>query len=324
MTNEMIIQTISNIMEIFTETPYSHQAFVETLEIIKNYIRDGDITIYGRENGIISRIATTLLDADELRCLDQLILPLSPTSDIIHLEDRREGVTDMLYVPLNYGSATGIMVYEKYSGLIDMVTKEESMLFHVLSICMAAYIQHRELRRNFYIDSLTGIPDQNYFLLCMAKMKNDNLSQWILVTRITDYCSQVQMLGSKNWNAMIMEIAELLRRNGKTYRIGIDTFATAISGNKSDAYEIVMGLKEKMRSKYDFKMLLLDILLYDDLLVVIEREMARCRQGTVHIPSQENSSIMDIFKEKPKKKYQKPSMASKILDSTDIDLFDLL
>ena len=93
---------------------------------------------------------------------------------------------------------------------------------------------------------------------------------------------------------------------------------------RSEAYETVIGLKENLRTKYDFKMLLLDVLFYDDLLPVIEREMAKCRQGAVYIPRQEDSSIMDIFQEKSKKKYQKPSMASKILDSTEIDLFDLL
>lgn len=320
MTNDMIMQTISNIIEVFTEAPYSHQSFVEALEIIKNYIQEGDITIYGRENGIVSRIATTLIDMDELRCLDRIILSASPSADIIHLEEQREGVTDMLYVPLNYGKSAGIMVYEKYGGQIDMVTKEENLLFHVLSVCLAIYIQYREIRRNFYMDSLTGLPDQNYFLLCMDKIKKDSLSQWILVTRIVDYNSQIQIIGSKNWNSVVTEVAELLRHNNKTYRIGNDTFATIISGTKSEAYESVISLKEKLYSKYDFKMLLLDILLYDDLLAVIEREITKCRQGTVFIPNQEDSSIMDIFKAKSKKKYQKSSMALKILDSTDIDL----
>mgnify|MGYP003299504095 CR=1 FL=1 len=324
MTNDMIMQTISNIMEIFTEAPYSHQSFVEALEIIKNYIQEGDITIYGKDNEIVSRIATTLIDMDELRCLDRIILSAPPSADISHLGDRREGVTDMLYVPLNYGNSAGIMVYEKYSGQIDMVTKEENLLFHVLSVCLAIYIQHREIRRNFYMDSLTGLPDQNYFLLCMDKMKTDSLSQWILVTRIVDCSSQIQIMGSKNWSSLVTEVAELLRSSNKTYRIGCDTFATVISGSKSEAYETVISLKEKLRSKYDFKMLLLDILLYDDLLAVIEKEIIKCRQGTVLIPDKEDSSILDIFKPKSKKKYQKPSMASKILDSTDIDLFDLL
>lgn len=324
MTNDMIMQTISNIMEVFSESPYSHQSFVETLEIIKNYIQEGDITIYGRENGTVNRIATSLIDADELRCLDQIILNISQPTDIIHLQERRESVTDMIYVPLTYGNSTGALVYEKYNSQIDMVTREENLLFHVLSVCLATYMQHREIRRNFYMDSLTGLPDQNYFLLCMDKMKKDNFSQWILVTRITDYSSQIQVIGSKNWNSTVTEVAELLRRNNKTYRIGIDTFATVISGDKSEVYETVINLKEKLRSKYDIKMLLLDILLYDDLLAVVEREIVKCRQGTVLIPDRGDNSIFDIFKEKTKKNYQKPSMALKILDSTDVDLFDLL
>ena len=79
-----------------------------------------------------------------------------------------------------------------------------------------------------------------------------------------------------------------------------------------------------MRTQYDIKMLLLDILLYDDLLAATEREMPKCRQGNVYIPDNGDNSIFDIFKEQAKKKDKRPRMSKMILGSADFDLFDFL
>lgn len=322
--NDVIAKTICNALDVFFEAPFHRQTFVEVLEIIKNYIQEGDITIYGKEDAVVSRMATTLMDLDELRCLDNIIRKSFDTMGITHLENRRESVSDMLLVPLNYGKSAGMLVYEKYNGQIDMITESENLLFQVLSICLASYLQDREVRKNYYIDSLTGLPGQNYFLLYLDKLKENELSQWILVTRITDYSSQIQLVGTKKWNEMIVQVSKALRLKGKTYRIGNDTFATVFSGSKADVYEMTVKIKEELRTQYDIKMLLLDILLYDDLLAAIEREMPKCRQGNVHIPDNGDNSIFDIFKEQAKKKDKKPRMSEMILGSADFDLFDFL
>lgn len=322
--NDVIAKTICNALDAFFEAPFHLETFVEVLEIIKNYVQEGDITIYGKENTVVSRMATTLMDLDELRCLDHMIRKSFDSMDIIHSENCREGVSDMLLVPLHYGKCTGMLVYEKYHGQIDMITENENLLFQILSICMASYLQDREVRKNFYIDSLTGIPGQNYFLLYLDRLKENELSQWILVTRITDYSSQIQIVGTKKWNQMIIEISKILQIKGKTYRIGNDTFATICSGDKADVYEKIVNIKEDLRKQYDIKMLLLDVLLYDDLLAAIEREMPKCRQGNVYIPDNGDNSIFDIFKEQAEKKIKKPKTGEKILDSADFDLFDFL
>ena len=79
-----------------------------------------------------------------------------------------------------------------------------------------------------------------------------------------------------------------------------------------------------MRKQYDIKMLLLDVLMYDDLLSAIEREMPKCRQGNVYIPDNGDNSIFDIFKEQAEKKDKKLKTGEKILNSADFDLFDFL
>lgn len=322
--NDVIAKTICNALDAFFEAPFQRQTFVEVLEIIKNYIQDGDITIYGKESAVVDRMATTLMDLDEIRCLDNIIRKSFNITGITHLENRRERVSDMLLVPLNYGKSTGMLVYEKYNGQIDMITGDENLLFQILSICLSSYLQDREVRKNFYIDSLTGIPGQNYFQLYLGKLKENELSQWILVTRITDYSSQIQLVGTIKWNQMVVEVAKILQMKGKTYRIGNDTFATIFSGSKADVYETIVKIKEELRTQYDIKMLLLDILLYDDLFAAIEREMPKCRQGNVYISDNRDNSIFDIFKEQAKKKDKKPRTNEIILDSADFDLFDFL
>lgn len=324
MISDIIAKTVSNVLDVFFEAPYNRKTFVEVLEIIKNYLQEGEITIYGKENAAVTRIATTFIDADELRCLDSIIMKSFDTMEILHTKERREGVTDMLLIPLIYGKSKGMLVYEKYTGQIDMITGNENLLFRVLSICLVSYFQDREMRKNFYMDPLTKIPGQNYFLLYLDKLKANGLSQWILVTRITDYSSQIQLLGTKKWNQIVVEAAESLRLKGRTYRIGCDTFATILAGSKADVYENTLTAKEELRSKYDMKMLLLDILLYDDLLAAIEREMPKCRQGNVYIPDNSENTIFDIFKEQIRKKDKKTTAAESFPNNADFDLFDLL
>ena len=72
------------------------------------------------------------------------------------------------------------------------------------------------------------------------------------------------------------------------------------------------------------KMLLLDALLYEDLLAAIEKEFPNCRQGNVLVPSYGEPNIFDFFKEKTRKTGKGHSKSSIVLKDEDIDLFEFL
>lgn len=322
MMSDKTVQTIFNIMEIFVEAPFNRQSVKEALEIIKSYIQDSEVTAYIKEKGVVRRIATTLSDEDEIRCLDNIIMRIGEVSEVTHCTDSRNGVTDMVAIPLLYGGLSGMLICEKYCGQIERLSKDENLLLWVFSTCFTSFIQNKRCLRNLYVDSRTGLPGQEYFLLYVDRVKENGLSQWILVVRVTAYSSQVQLMGIKNWNKMIMEIADLLRHSGKAYRISDDTFGVLLSGAKAEVYDLVLKIKEELRNRYDVKMLLLEALEHEDLMAAIEREIPNCRQGNVYIPSA-NNNVFDIFKGR-KKNYQKPVADKIILDEADIDLFDLL
>lgn len=316
-------QTLQNMIDVFLEAPGRQTSLREVLEIIKDSLH-GDITIYMKERGKLSRTASTLDDEDEIRFLDRQVLATTDISDIVRLERRRKGISDACLFQISCGEIEGKLLYEKKEKTADGDFRDYALVFQILKLCLTVYIQHRDMRRNLYLDPLTGLPGQKYFLMSIEKWKNYGRSQWILAVRIVDYAGQIQLLGTERWNQIVVEVAEILQSGCRTYRIGIDTLAAVLADNKMDASEQMIKFSENLRGKYDVKMVMLDVFLYDDLLAVLEKEFPNCRQGKVLIPSQEDADIFDIFKEKSKKAYRKPALMVKESDDEEMALFDLM